>query len=95
MKSSESFHVLRSFLLGTFVLSQSAYHSYYEKALTVRQQISHELTKCFAENGISCLVGPTSPVLPYEFESPPDFGEMLMNDLMTVPVNLCGLPAIR
>lgn len=77
------------------MLSQSAYHSYYEKALLVRRQVTHELSACFSEEGISCLIGPTSPVLPFPLSNIPGFGEMLMNDLMTVPVNLAGLPAIR
>jgi aspartyl-tRNA(Asn)/glutamyl-tRNA(Gln) amidotransferase subunit A len=76
------------------VLSHSAYHSYYEKALLARNHISYELQRSFSE-GVNCLVGPTSPVLPFSFIDPPSFGEMLMNDLMTVPANLAGLPALR
>lgn len=76
------------------MLSHSAYHDYYEKAQAARGRIYGDLTRSFNE-GVHCLVGPTSPVLPFSFSDPPNFGEMLMNDLMTVPANLAGLPAIR
>lgn len=44
--------------------------------------------------GVDCLLSPTVPLLPFFLQTPPDAASMLVNDIMTVPANLAGLPAL-
>lgn len=85
--------VIRRILAGTYVLSESAYHDYFERASALRSRVSEELRRCLA-GGVACIIGPTSPVLPYSISNPPSFADTLANDFMTVPANLAGLPAV-
>lgn len=85
--------VIKRILTGTFVLSQNAYHEYYETAMKVRSAIIADMNTCL--ESVHCLFGPTAPVLPFAILKPPSFGEMLHNDIMTTAVNLAGLPAIN
>jgi aspartyl-tRNA(Asn)/glutamyl-tRNA(Gln) amidotransferase subunit A len=95
--------VLRRILAGTYVLSESAYHDYFTKAVQARQHIVSEFQSCLdwnplsssPEQRIDCLVGPTSPILPFSLQEEPDFASMLLNDFMTVSANLTGTPAIK
>ena len=88
--------VQRRLLCGTFVLSKSAYASYYEKGMLVRRQLKKEFENAFDQHGgIDVMLTPTAPTLPFPIHSPPPVAaEMYINDVMTVPVNLVGLPAI-
>lgn len=84
--------VLRRILTGTFVLSQSAFHDYYEKALHSRNALTEAVCNQFTH--VDCLLGPTSPVLPFYSSKPPSVSDMYYNDILTVPANLAGLPAV-
>lgn len=84
--------VLRRILTGTYVLSQSAYHDYYEKALHCRNLITRDISSQLED--VDCLLGPTTPILPFYVKSPPSVSAMYYNDILTVPANLAGLPAI-
>jgi aspartyl-tRNA(Asn)/glutamyl-tRNA(Gln) amidotransferase subunit A len=93
--------VLRRILAGTFVLSESAHHDYFDRAVLARQRIVAELgglldlESPLTEGRVDCIVGPTSPILPFYQAEQPDFASMLLNDFMTVAANLTGAPAIR
>ena len=82
----------RRILCGTFVLSASAYHDYYEQALRVRAQLRRDFAEVF--EGVDVLLTPTAPAPPFLLRAPPPAAEMYANDIMTVPANLAGLPAI-
>jgi aspartyl-tRNA(Asn)/glutamyl-tRNA(Gln) amidotransferase subunit A len=84
--------VKRRILTGTFVLSQTAYQEFYQNAINIRKQITHELNE--ALKGVHCIFGPTTPVFPFPSFSPPGFGPMMYNDIYTVPANLANIPAI-
>lgn len=89
--------VIRRILTGTFVLSQNAYHDYFETAAKCRCMIREELNKCLSgssDNSIHALLGPTAPLLPFTLDSAPDSSSMLLNDLYTIPANLAGVPAV-
>lgn len=83
---------IRRVLTGTYVLSQSAYHDYYENAVKHRNLLTTELMESLRE--VDCFLGPTTPLLPFLTSSPPEPGAMYYNDTLTVPANLAGLPAI-
>ncbi|MDA1337198.1 MAG: Asp-tRNA(Asn)/Glu-tRNA(Gln) amidotransferase subunit GatA [bacterium] len=85
--------VKRRIMLGTYALSEGYYDAYYVKAQKVRSLLKQDFDSAFLK--VDVIMGPTSPVLPFEFgaktHSPM---EMYLVDTYTVPVNLVGLPAI-
>ncbi|GAG37556.1 unnamed protein product, partial [marine sediment metagenome] len=85
--------VRRRIILGTYALSSGYYDMYYLKALKVRTLIKADFDKAFQDFDV--LVGPTMPILPFKFsEKINDPLELYMCDLLTVPQNLVGCPAI-
>lgn len=85
--------VKRRILLGTFTLSSGYYDAYYKRACQVRNLISQDFAKCFAE--VDVILGPTTPTVSFERGAKTsDPLAMYLNDIYTVPVNLAGLPAI-
>jgi aspartyl-tRNA(Asn)/glutamyl-tRNA(Gln) amidotransferase subunit A len=92
---SEGFgeEVKRRIMLGSYVLSAGYYDAYYKKALRVRRLIKEEFEKIFKE--VDALVSPVSPVAAFKFgEKTSDPLSMYLSDMMTVPVNPAGLPAM-
>ncbi len=85
--------VKRRIMLGTYALSSGYYDAYYLKAAKVRTLISQEFQKAFKE--VDVIAGPTSPVLPFKIgERADDPLQMYLADVLTVPVNLAGLPGM-
>ncbi len=83
----------RRIMLGTYVLSSGYYDAYYRKAQTVRTKIINEFLAAFADYDI--LVGPTSATPAFKIgENSHDPLKMYLTDIMTVAVNIAGLPAI-
>ncbi len=83
----------RRIMLGTYSLSSGYYDAYYLKAAKVRRLIFEDFQKVFKE--VDFILGPTSPVLPFKFgEKVNDPLSMYLADILTVPQNLAGLPAI-
>ncbi len=77
---------------GCYVLSAQAYSAYYEKAMALRVQLKKEFRQAFEK--VDVLLTPTTPEGPFPIDTPKEPSSLLMNDVMTVPVNLAGLPAI-
>ena len=85
--------VERRIMLGTYALSSGYYDAYYLKAAKVRTLIHGEFQKAFKK--VDVIVGPTSPVLPFKIGERVDNPlQMYLADILTVPVNLAGLPGI-
>jgi len=85
--------VKRRIMLGTYCLSAGYYDSYYLKAQKVRIKIKQDFENIFKK--VDLLLTPTSPFLPFKLgERLTDPLSMYMADLLTVPANLAGLPAI-
>lgn len=85
--------VKRRIMLGTYALSAGYYDAYYLKAQKVRTLIKQDFDKAFEE--IDVLVCPTSPSTAFKAgEKTDDPLEMYLSDLMTIPVNLAGLPGM-
>lgn len=83
----------RRIVLGTHVLSSGYYESYYLRAQKVRAKIIQDFKKDFELADL--ILMPTSPILPFKLgEKLSDPLAMYLADLMTVTVNLAGLPAI-
>lgn len=89
--------VVRRILTGTYVLSQSAYHDYFETAARCRSIIHEEIRQCLSgagDDAIHALVGPTAPQLPFVLGASADPANMLLGDLYTIQANLAGIPAV-
>lgn len=83
----------RRIMLGTFALSAGYYNQYYEKAQRVRNLIKQDFDKAFEE--IDVVVAPVSPSLAFKLgEKVDDPLKMYLLDILTVPVNLAGLPSL-
>ena len=85
--------VKRRIMLGTYALSSGYYDAYYLKALKVRRLIADDFTKVF--NDYDIIVAPTTPTTAFGIgEQSSDLLTVYMNDILTVPVNMAGLPGI-
>ncbi|MBF2014076.1 MAG: Asp-tRNA(Asn)/Glu-tRNA(Gln) amidotransferase subunit GatA [Rivularia sp. T60_A2020_040] len=85
--------VKRRIMIGTYVLSAGYYDAYYLKAQKVRTLIKEDFDKAFKQ--VDVLVCPTAPIAAFKAgEKSQDPLNMYLTDLMTIPVNLAGLPGI-
>ena len=85
--------VKRRIMIGSYALSAGYYDAYYLKAQKVRTLIKQDFEKAFGQ--VDVLVCPTSPTTAFKMgEKVNDPLSMYLSDLMTIPVNLAGLPAI-
>jgi aspartyl-tRNA(Asn)/glutamyl-tRNA(Gln) amidotransferase subunit A len=85
--------VRRRIMLGTFTLSAGYYEAYYAKAQRVRTKIKREYDEVFRDFDV--LIGPTTPTCAFKLgERIKDPLTMYMSDILTVPANIAGMPAI-
>jgi len=85
--------VKRRIMLGTFALSSGYYDAYYKKAQKVRTLIKNDFEKVFDQYDV--IVGPTAPTPAFKMgENTKDPLTMYANDILTIPVNLAGVPGI-
>ena len=92
---SEAFgnEVKRRILIGTYALSAGYVDAYYKKAQRVRTLIRYEFDEAFKK--VDVLLTPTSPSTAFKAGSRDnDPLSMYLSDLLTIPANLAGLPAI-
>lgn len=92
---SEGFgdEVKRRIMLGTFSLSAGTYDAFFKKAAQVRTLICQDFAKVFG--GYDLILGPTAPTTAFGIgEDIDDPITMYMNDILTIPVNLAGLPGM-
>jgi aspartyl-tRNA(Asn)/glutamyl-tRNA(Gln) amidotransferase subunit A len=80
-------------MLGTYALSAGYYDAYYLKAQKVRTLIKNDFEAAFGK--VDILITPTTPTTAFKAgEKTADPLSMYLSDLMTIPVNLAGLPGI-
>jgi len=85
--------VKRRIMIGTYALSAGYYDAYYLKAQKVRTLIKQDFETAFEQ--VDVLVCPTSPTTAFKAgEKVDDPLSMYLSDLMTIPVNLAGLPGM-
>ncbi|NQK49446.1 Asp-tRNA(Asn)/Glu-tRNA(Gln) amidotransferase subunit GatA [Streptococcus suis] len=85
--------VKRRIMLGTFSLSSGYYDAYFKKAGQVRTLIIQDFEKVFADYDL--ILGPTAPTVAFGLDTlNHDPVAMYLADLLTIPVNLAGLPGI-
>ncbi len=85
--------VKRRIMIGTYALSSGYYDAYYLRAQKVRTLIKQDFEAAFEK--VDVLISPTAPSTAFKLgEKSADPLSMYLNDLMTIPVNLAGLPAL-
>lgn len=85
--------VKRRIMLGTFALSSGYYDAYYKKAQKVRTLIKKDFEDVFEKYDV--IIGPTTPTPAFKIgENVKDPMTMYANDILTIPVNLAGVPGI-
>ncbi|MGG1653806.1 Asp-tRNA(Asn)/Glu-tRNA(Gln) amidotransferase subunit GatA [Paenibacillus sp. NRS-1783] len=85
--------VKRRIMLGTYALSSGYYDAYYLKAQKVRTLIKQDFDRVFEQYDV--IIGPTAPTTAFKIGSQVDDPlTMYLNDILTVPVSLAGVPAI-
>jgi aspartyl-tRNA(Asn)/glutamyl-tRNA(Gln) amidotransferase subunit A len=92
---SEGFgpEVKRRILLGTYVLSSGYYDAYYKSAQNARKVISEEYHNHFQK--VDVILQPTTPTTAFKIgEKAANPLAMYQSDLMTISVNLAGIPAM-
>ncbi len=92
---SEGFgdEVKRRIMVGSFMLSGKNVSEYYDKALRIRKAIADSFEKIFKKYDL--VIGPTTTCLPYEIgEFLQDPNRSFVDDVLTIPVNMAGLPGM-
>jgi aspartyl-tRNA(Asn)/glutamyl-tRNA(Gln) amidotransferase subunit A len=92
---SEGFgaEVKRRIMLGTYALSSGYYDAYYRKAQQLRTLFRQDFQRAFSH--CQALLTPVSPVPAFRLgERLDDPLQMYLADVLTIPVNLAGLPAV-
>jgi aspartyl-tRNA(Asn)/glutamyl-tRNA(Gln) amidotransferase subunit A len=83
----------RRIMIGTYALSSGYYDAYYGKAQRVRTMIRREHAEVFEK--FDLIVSPTSPTVAFELGAKvADPLAMYLNDLLTIPSCMAGLPGM-
>ncbi len=86
--------VKRRILLGTYVLSSGYYDAYYHQAEKARKMVRDEYRQFFSD--VDLIVQPTSPTTAFKIGEKADNPlAMYKSDLLTIAVNLGGVPALN
>ena len=92
---SEGFgaEVKRRLMIGSYVLSGKNAKTYYYKALKIRKNISDSFNKILSNYDL--IIGPTTTDFAYSFGcQTTDAIKSFSDDLLTIPVNMAGLPSM-
>ncbi|RKQ84733.1 amidase [Brockia lithotrophica] len=86
--------VKRRILFGTYVTLSESFVDLYERALRARRFLAIRLEALFADYDL--LLGPTTPTTAPALGAAGDLDPVveLTQDLLTIPANLAGLPAV-
>ena len=85
--------VKRRIMIGSYVLSGENAKNYYYKALKVRKSLKLEFDKVFSKYDL--IIGPTNTDVAYKLGTKQDDAlKSFYDDLLTIPVNMAGLPAM-
>ncbi|MCW2965185.1 MAG: gatA [Actinomycetia bacterium] len=84
----------RRIMIGTYALSSGYYDAYYGKAQRVRTMIRREHADVFEK--FDLIVSPTSPTVAFKLgEKAGNPLAMYLNDLLTIPSCMAGLPGMN
>lgn len=86
------FEVKRRIMLGTYFLKGENYHKYYLKAKDVQRQIKKDFQKAFEKCDV--ILSPTTINTTFDLGAKLEPHIMAYNDLLTIPINLAGIPGL-
>lgn len=92
---SEGFgrEVKRRIMIGSYILSGENAKTYYHKALKVRKALTKGFEEQFKKYDL--LIGPTNTNVAYKLGTKQDDAlKSFYDDLLTIPVNMAGLPGL-
>jgi aspartyl-tRNA(Asn)/glutamyl-tRNA(Gln) amidotransferase subunit A len=79
--------------MGTYVLSAGYYEAYYNKAQKVRRLLVQSISDLFKQ--VDYIINPVTPNKPWKIgENLDDPIKVYLSDVLTVYVNLVGLPSL-
>lgn len=85
--------VKRRIMIGSYVLSGENSKKYYYKALKVRKALTDSFNNIFKNYDL--IIGPTNTSTAYKLGTKQDDAlKSFYDDLLTIPVNMAGLPAM-
>ncbi len=93
---SEGFgdEVKRRIMVGSYLLSGENAKIYYNKALSIRDDMRKEFKKAFEKYDL--IIGPTTVTTAYDLDDPMDDPrKSFMDDILVMPVNMAGLPGMN
>lgn len=86
--------VKRRIMVGSYLLSGENAKIYYDKALSIRDDMKKEFTNAFKDYDL--IIGPTTTTTAYNLNDPMDDpSKSFMDDVLVIPVNMAGLPGIN
>ena len=86
--------VKRRIMVGSYLLSGENAKIYYNKALSIRDDIKKEFDRIFKEYDF--VIGPTTVTTAYNLDDPMDDpSKSFMDDVLVIPVNMAGLPGLN
>lgn len=85
--------VKRRIMLGTYVLAAGSYDKFFKKAAQVRTLVCRDFARVFEDHDV--IMAPTTSTPAFSFGAKVDDPvAMYMNDALTIPSNLAGLPGM-
>ena len=85
--------VKRRIMVGSYLLSGENAKTYYNKALSIRDDMATEFAKVFKK--YDYIIGPTTTTTAYNLDDPMDDpSKSFMDDVLVIPVNMAGLPGL-
>lgn len=86
--------VKRRIMVGSYLSSGDNAKTYYDKALSIRDDMKKEFTKAF--DNYDLIIGPTTTTTAYNLdEAMDDPLKSFMDDVLVIPVNMAGLPGLN
>ncbi len=85
--------VKRRIMVGSYLLSGENAKIYYNKALSIRDDMRKEFKNVFKKYDL--IIGPTTTTIAYNLDDPMDDPrKTFMDDVLVIPVNMAGLPGL-
>ncbi len=85
--------VKRRIMIGSYLLSGKNATTYYNKAMAIRDDMRNSFLKVYQDYDL--IIGPTATTKAYPLgQDLDDAVKAFMDDILTIPVNMAGLPAM-
>lgn len=86
--------VKRRIMVGSYLLSGENARTYYDKALSIRDDMRKSFKNKFKEYDL--IIGPTTTTTAYNLDDTMDDpSKSFMDDVLVIPVNMAGLPGLN